>query len=75
MSLLNPSVALPLSRRKAASLTETLRGHAQRTWRVLEQLGQRRAAPALRQVATRLQQDQPELASHLQQTAREWSAH
>lgn len=75
MSLLNPSVALPLSRRKAASLTETLRWHALRTWRVLEQMGQRRAAPALRQVATRLQQGQPELAAELQQTAQEWSAH
>lgn len=75
MSLLNPSVALPLSRRKAASLTETLRWHALRSWRVLEQLGQRRAAPELRKVADRLASEHPEIAQHLQQTAQEWSAH
>lgn len=74
MSLLNSSVALPLSRRKAASLTETLRWHAQHAWRVLQQLGQRRAAPELRRIAERIATEQPDLAKDLQQTAQAWSA-
>jgi hypothetical protein len=63
----------PHTGRQAASLGKTVAWHLHSVWRALERQGQRRAAPELARLASRLADTEPEVSAHLRAQSRGWS--
>lgn len=74
MTSLNPSIGQMAPRRRASSLSQVASWYSHRFMRVLETIGQRRAAPELARAARRLAATDPDLAASLEAQARLWQA-